>query len=139
MRVKPKLIIKCLRQNNFDFTVTARSLSLHRATVYRWWNKYRKARYKRQLARISSRPKHIHRHEFTNDERVRIEEYRLKRHPTAERIVAKLDLSVSSRTVHRFLKAKGLVREYRYYRRPKFQNTIHMHAKNTPHHRLPPV
>jgi len=50
----------------------------------------------------------------------------------AEKIVAKLGLPVSWRTLHRFLAKKGLVREYRYYRRPRFQNTIHMHAKNTP-------
>jgi len=131
MRVRPKLIVKCLRKNNFDFTATAKSLGLHRATVYRWWNRYLRIRYKRQLARISTRPKHVHRYEFTGSERAKIEEYRRKRHPTAERIVAKLGLSASSRTVHRFLKTKGLVREYRYYRRPRFQNTIHMHAKNT--------
>lgn len=49
---------------------------------------------------------------------------------TAEKIKTKLDLKVSSRTIHRFLKRKGFVREYGYYRRPRFQETIHMHAKN---------
>lgn len=50
----------------------------------------------------------------------------------AEKIVAKLGLPVHWRTLHRFLARKGLVREYGYHRRPKFQNTLHMHAKNTP-------
>lgn len=49
----------------------------------------------------------------------------------AEKIVVKLDLPMSWRTVHRFLAQKGLMREYGYHRRPKFQDTVHMHAKNT--------
>lgn len=50
----------------------------------------------------------------------------------AEKIVTKLGLSSNWRTVHRFLKRHGLVRKYDYHRRPRFQNTVHMHLSNTP-------
>lgn len=49
----------------------------------------------------------------------------------AEKIVKLLGLSCHPRTIHRFLTKKGFVREYGYHLRPKFQETIHMHAKNT--------
>lgn len=132
MRVNPKLIIKCLRASDHDFVWTAEFLGVHRSTAYRWWEKFAGLTDKRKLKRKSTRPQTIYRHEFSSKDRLDIETYRHKRHPTAERIVAKLNLTVSSRTVHRFLKRKGLVRKYRYYRRPKWQNTVHMHAKNTP-------
>ena len=41
-----------------------------------------------------------------------------------------LRVAFHHRTVHRFLKHKGLVPEQPSYRRPKLQPTIHMHAKN---------
>jgi predicted RNA-binding protein with RPS1 domain len=49
---------------------------------------------------------------------------------TAEKIKYILKLKVPSRTIHRFLKRVGLINEDGYHRRPRFQNTIHMHAKN---------
>lgn len=132
VRVKPILIIKQLKLSGHNFSATAKALGIHRTTVHRWWKKWQSTSHKRSLDGQSTRPKTIQRINFTVAQRISIETYRKRRHPTAERIVAKLKLLVSSRTVHRFLKAKGLVREYGYHRRPRFQNTLHMHAKNTP-------
>lgn len=74
----------------------------------------------------------IHRYEFTSEERLKIIEYRKRTGRMARKIVHGLKLKTSSQTVHRMLKSAGLVREYGYHRRPRFQNTIHMHLKNTP-------
>lgn len=113
---------------------TASELGIHRTTVWRW---KKKASVRpgvlssRNLERKSTRPIRSRRI-LAAGERVDIEELRIAKGWTAERITKKLGFNVSSRTVHRFLKTKGLVREYGYYRRPKFQDTTHMHAKNTP-------
>ena len=134
MRTKPFNIIALINKGR-KAVDAASELGIHRSTVYRW---IRKAvnNYGRlsswHLHRKSTRPKTVHRHEFTSQEGLALQKYRQYKPRTAEKIVVKLGLSVSSRTVHRFLKSKGLVREYGYHRRPKFQNTIHMHAKNTP-------
>jgi transposase InsO family protein len=39
--------------------------------------------------------------------------------------------SVCHRTVHRALARLGLIAEYGFYRRPRFQDTVHMHVSNT--------
>ena len=49
----------------------------------------------------------------------------------AEKIVENLKLDCSHWAVHNFLKNKGLVNEWGYYRRPFYQDTKHMHLKNT--------
>lgn len=64
------------------------------------------------------------------NQRVEIEKVRVKYGWDAEKIAVFLGLSASGRTTHRFLKKKGLVREYKHSRRPLFQDTTHMHAKN---------
>ena len=132
MRVKPKLIIKELKLNDCRFTDTAKQLEIHRTTVHRWWKRWKESNHKRSLDRQSTRPKTIHRLEFTSFQRVAIETYRNRTKCMAKKIAWDLKLNMSFRTVHRFLKSKGLVRQYGYHRRPKFQNTMHMHAKNTP-------
>lgn len=113
----------------------AHALGIHRSTVYRWVGKagtYRGQLTSLGLERQSTQPHTIHRYEFTSRQRLDIEKYRNKTGQMAEKIVSKLGLPVHWRTLHRFLAHKGLVREYGYHRRPKFQNTVHMHAKNTP-------
>lgn len=133
MRVKPSKIIITLKNNNLVVGKTATELDIHRTTVYRW----KKKAYvrpgvlsSRGLKRKSTRPIRLRRI-LTSKEKVDIEKLRIKKGWTAERITKKLNLTAASRTVHRFLKIKDLVREYGYYRRPKFQDTYHMHAKNT--------
>ncbi len=68
---------------------------------------------------------------LTNPEQEAVIALRKKRGWTAEKIKAALKLPVASRTVHRFLKKIGMIRPYGYHRRPRFQDTVHMHSKNT--------
>lgn len=134
MRRKPKEIIKKLKEHNLDVARTAQELGLHRSTVYRW--KKRAAQHGRAELRIrgvertSTRPKNIHT-VLTQTEKTYIIETRKKTKATAEKITRMLELNVSWRTVHRYMKKVGLVRECGYHRRPRFQDTRHMHAKNT--------
>lgn len=135
MRVNPKEIVVNLNKNGGRVGQVASLLGIHRTTIWRWKMKA-KTGYgtlsSRSLSRKSTKPKKIHRHEFSAKERQEIEEYRLRNGRLAKKIVYDLNLPVSYRTVHRFLLKKGLVRKYGYHRRPKFQNTVHMHLKNTP-------
>ncbi len=48
----------------------------------------------------------------------------------APKIKSILKIANHHRTIHRFLKAKSLIREYGSHRRPRFQDTTHMHTKN---------
>lgn len=134
MRVSPRKIILTLKKLGLDSTATAEALGIHRTTVDRWKKKARKhggllssARLKRQ----STRPQTIMRI-LTRDEERCILALREKRGWTAEKITKALALAVHHRTVHRFLLRVGVVREYGYHRRPRGQETIHMHLKNTP-------
>ena len=134
MRANPKEIIRLVNKGCKPRAV-AGGLNIHRSTVYRWLARSRTARgnfSSHYLKRASTRPKTISRFEFTSQQRLDIEAYRKRTGRMAKKIVFDLNLPVSDRTVHKLLKAKGLVREYGYHRRPKFQNTLHMHAKNTP-------
>lgn len=134
MRVNPKEIIRLLNRGNKP-NQAAVGLPIHRSTVYRWMGRARTYRHRLTsigLQRKSTQPRTIHKYAFTPAQRLDIEAYRNKTGQMAEKIVCKLNLPVNWRTVHRFLQVKGLVREYGYHRRPQFQNTIHMHVKNTP-------
>lgn len=133
MRANPREIIRLINQGN-NPTGVASSLGIHRSTVYRWMGRARTflGRFSSShLVRKSTRPHTIRSYRFTGKQRTDIERYRDKTGQMAEKIVAKLGLPVHWRTLHRFLNRKGLVRKYGYHRRPKFQNTLHMHAKNT--------
>jgi len=133
MRVNPKEIIRRVNKGNKVSNV-ALSLGIHRSTVYRWMRKAKTARgnlSSLDLVRKSTKPNTIHRYVFSQKERVDIESCRRKRGQMAEKITHKLHLEASWRTVHRFLKNRNLVRKYGYHRRPRFQDTVHMHAKNT--------
>ncbi len=82
------------------------------------------------LRRKSTRPHTIY-HALTTQDEVNIVSVRNKKRYTAEKIGRKLGLSVSSRTIHRVLKRYNQVGKQTNYRRPRFQNTIHMHIGNT--------
>lgn len=128
--MNPKLIIRLLNKGE-----SPEKLGISRTTIWRWTKRAGTIKgifRSRHLARKSTRPHHIRRYEFSTSERIRIEEYRRKTQRGAVKIKHHLGLLASNRTVHRFLASHQLVREYRYYRRPKWQNTLHMHAKNTP-------
>ena len=133
MRPKPKEIILEYKRTG-SVTEAASTLGLARSTIYRWIRRA-KTGYghlsSRELMRKSTRPKHIKRYEFSREERNAILSLRRTKGYAATKLVAKLKLSVSARTVHRLLKRERLLRLYNHTRRPRFQETVHMHAKNT--------
>lgn len=132
MRHSIRKILSTLKANGGDYVQTAKELGIHKSTVYRW--KKRSYAFGRQningVRRKSTRPHNV-RYILTTEEKRLIIEVRKKRGCTAEKIKHILKLKVHHRTIHRFLKRAGYVREYGYHRRPRFQDTFHMHAKNT--------
>jgi len=132
MRVKIKEIILSFRKNNNDPKLIAEDLGVHRSTVYRWLKRarsYRNHLIFKQLRRKSTRPKTICR-SLDFDQGFKIIQFRKRYGFTAAKIKVSMGLTVSTSTIHRFLIKQKLVRKYGNYRRPRFQNTIHMHAKN---------
>lgn len=136
MRVKPSLIIRTLKQNNNSASKTAGILGIHRTTVYRWIIKARSLNAsklglsERNLKRKSTRPHTIKRAASPQDE-LNIVQLRIKKRYTAEKIKKILGLSICWLTVHRVLKKHKLLKDNGYHRRPRFQDTVHMHIKNT--------
>jgi transposase InsO family protein len=136
MRVKPYLIIRTLKQNGGSVCRTVELLGIHRATVYRWMKKAQsihQSRFglsERGLVRKSTKPYTIF-HILTPQDEVNIVSLRMKKRYTASKIGKKLGLSVSSRTIHRVLKRYKVIEKQTNYRRPRFQDTIHMHIGNT--------
>lgn len=133
MRVEPKLIIIGFKKNGDNAFETSKALGIHRSTVYRWVRKartYRGRLTSRGLARKSTKPKVIH-FALSPGQKEEIIKARRERNATAEKIVKKLSLSVHPSTLHRLFIKSGLVREYGCHRRPRFQNTLHMHLGNT--------
>lgn len=131
-------MIRSLNNHGLNVSAAAQELGLHRATLYRWMRRARK-RYlnketpllvARGIRRHSTRPQQIS-YAITDDDGNKIIEYRKKYGVTAEKLKFQLELPVHHRTIHRFLQRAGLVREYGYHRRPRFQDTIHMHVSNT--------
>ena len=132
MRVKPTSIIQSFKRNELDVNKTASELGIHRSTVYRWIKRART--YRRMLVsnikRKSTKPKTIH-FALSPQQKNEVIRARKIKGATAEKIVKKLSLPVHPSTVHRLLVKHSLVRKYGYHRRPRFQNTGHMNAKNT--------
>lgn len=131
-------MIQSLNEHGLRVVDTAKELGLHPSTLYRWLKKAQK-RYSnkeapvlmaRGLKRHTTRPQKIL-YAISGNVGRDIVEYRKKYGVTAEKIKVQLDLNVHHRTIHRFLQRMGLVREYGYHRRPRFQDTIHMHVSNT--------
>jgi transposase InsO family protein len=116
---------------------TANTLGIHRATVYRWIKRAKTSSGSRigylsslMLKRKSTRP-HTTNYALSPKEQSAIIALRQKKKYTAEKIKKKLHLSVASLTIHRFLKKQGLLNKYANHRRPRYQQTTHMHLKNT--------
>lgn len=132
-------IIRSLNKNNGRAAKAAVELGIHRSTAYRWARKAERRHLNKEtvvlvgrgLKRQSTRPRNIHRKLTATDESA-ICAFRKLHGCTAEKIRAHLNLPVHWRTVHRFLKCSHNVREHGYHRRPKFQDTLHMHLSNTP-------
>lgn len=136
MRVKPYLIIRTLKRNNYEVGITAKVLGIHRVTVYRWVKKARSLHQsklglsERGLKRKSTKPYRIHKALTPQDEANAVT-LRVKKKYTAEKVRRKLGLVCHPRTLHRIFKRYKLVDTAGYHRRPRFQDTVHMHAKNT--------
>lgn len=134
MRIDPNQIIKVLKANGYAVEKTAADLHLHSSTIYRWVRRARSFRgYLRQtgLKRLSTRPKLIKRALSPKDQSD-IMALRKVRGYAAEKIAAILKVGACWRTIHRFLKRRGQIRASGSHRRPRFQETTHMHAKNAP-------
>lgn len=132
MRVNPNLLIKTLKQNNRRVAVTAMQVGVHPTTVYRWKKRAGTTRHylkQTSLRRISTRPHRIHR-TLSGHQETAIATLRREKGYTASKIRRVLGLVACPLTIHRFLKRRGFVREYGYYRRPRFQETVHMHRGN---------
>lgn len=133
MKPKPSEIIRTLKETR-SVLVTGQMLDIHRSTVYRWMKKAR-ASYRnhplstRGLMRRSTRPHTMHRRMTLLVESGIIALRKTKGY-TAEKIRFVLKASVSCSTIHRVLKRHRLVHTYGNHIRPRYQKTIHMHAKN---------
>ncbi len=135
MRVKPNLIIKTFRTNSFKVADTAKELGIHRSTVYRWIRKARSPYHRlelssRNLRRLSTRPKTIH-YSLSQQQKDDSVKLRNQKGWSSAKIKRKLGLSSHPSTIHRWFKFQGLIREVGYHRRPRYQQTTHMHVKNT--------
>lgn len=133
MRIKPKLIIKTFKECDSIASDCASALGIHRSTVYRWVKRARtyRGRLVSNVERQSTRPKKLKGNCLKPRQIAQAVSLRKETDWTAERIRRLLNLSVCSLTLHRKFKSLGLVRKYGYYRRPRFQNTLHMHLGNT--------
>jgi len=133
MRIKPREIILAYKRNGRVYN-TASELGIHPTIVYRW---VKRAKTKvgvissANLVRKSTRPKSVSRFLFLPNQRIEIERLRFEKGWMAEKIVRYLNINCHPKTLHRYLKRRRLVRKYGYHRRPLFQNSGHMNAKNT--------
>lgn len=112
---------------------TARELEISRMSVYRWLAKAKTLQgyySERNLKRKSTRPKQM-KMLFTLQDEFAIIKVREQTGYAAIKIKGELGLSASINTIHRFLKKEKLLNTYGNHRRPHYQNTTHMHLKNT--------
>ena len=135
MRVNPQKIIR-LYNKGVSVDDISKELCIHVATVYRWLGRARvphayTVKYSsRDLKRKSTAPRKKIKSVLKSKDRVAIEDLWLTHKWDVRKIVHVLKLSVSHMTVYRFLKKKGYIKDVKRYRRPFFQETVHMHAKN---------
>jgi transposase InsO family protein len=134
MRIDPKKIVKRLKENNGLVRKTARDLQISPGTVIYWRNKARSGlrgylKYQ-NLKRLSTCPKNKRKTIIKAENQDRITLLKKRKGFCAVKIRGILKLEEHPRTIHRFLKYKGLVNSEGYHRRPKFQETTHMHTKN---------
>ena len=135
----PNALIRFYKQC-LSIRKTAKQFAVHRSTVYRWIIKARSTvpRYLRHtgLKRSYKPPSFIRSRVLAAEEQLEIGLTREQYGWCAERITlylkkkGKLRTGIGSSTVYRLLKAKGMIEIEGNHRRPKFQDTLHMHLKN---------
>lgn len=135
MRLKPGEIVLALKRNQGKVRQTARELGVSHSTVS-FWKKRAVSKHtlklsSKQLRRKSTEPKSVRATILTLEQQDLVVTTRKESGFCAQKLTGMLELPVSHRTVHRFLQKKDLTQPYRYHRRPRFQDTKHMHAKNT--------
>lgn len=135
MRIDPKLIIEKLIENGYKVRKTARDLNISPGTVVNWHKKakseFSRFRLKRNgLKRRSTKPRNTRSTIISAEDQDNITILRKETGYCSIKIKNLLRIKENSRTIHRFIKKKGLVPEQTNYKRPLFQNTKHMHARN---------
>lgn len=132
MRVIIKEIISAYKRTG-NASATASLLGIHRTTVYRWLIRGKSVTgyFKwRGVKRKSTKPHTIH-YKLSIPMREEILSLKNKKHIGAKKLQYRLHLPISSQTVHRFLKVKGLTVKQPRWRRPRFQNGFAMRPSNT--------
>lgn len=134
MRVKPYLIIRTFKKIG-SVIDAAKILGIHRSTVYRWLSKARSIHSRLELSekglvRKSTKPHTIH---TVINRKAEFDIIRVREETgyAAVKIKGELKLKTGINTIHRFLARKGLLNEYGNHIRPRYQETTHMHLKNT--------
>lgn len=131
--MEPADIIKGLVSNGGRVRQTARELGISPGTVVYWRKRATtpdgRLRFK-GLKRRSTRPKTKRVTSLSAEHQDATVVLRRESNRGARKIRYLLQLPCNDRTVHRFLRTKGLIKERRKYKRPYFQPTTHMHVKN---------
>ncbi|MGH7239757.1 MAG: integrase core domain-containing protein [Candidatus Saccharimonadales bacterium] len=137
MRVNPKDIIKQLKINEDRVRQTARDLGVSPGTVINWRRRAGTGRlahaYRystKGLERRSTRPKTVRSTSLTSDQQKDLLALRKTTHYGADKLATIVRTGKSAKTVHRFLKSRGLTAPGKNYRRPRYQETTHMYLKN---------
>lgn len=134
MRIDPEIVIKKLKENNGKVRKTARELGISPGTIINWRTRAKTGSYLklkfRGLKRQSTKPRNIRQTTIKAEDQDRITAFKKEKGFCAVKIKGILNLDEHQSTIHRFLKHKGLVNSEGYHRRPKFQETTHMHTKN---------
>lgn len=136
MRLKPILILRKLKENNLNVSKTAIDLNISRSTVHRWkikatsTNGYNTFVRTTKIHRASTKP-HSALKVLSNNQMADIINLRNSTGYGSKKIKQILKLNVHHKTIYRFLNSKGLINARTKFKRPRFQNTKHMHLKNT--------
>ncbi|MCL5794945.1 MAG: integrase core domain-containing protein [Patescibacteria group bacterium] len=135
MRIEPREIINQLNANGGLVRKTARELGISPGTVINWRNKaksiFSNLRLKvENLTRESTKPKNVRQTILKAEEQDKSTLLRKEKEFCAIKICDILKLPYHYSTVHRFLKKKDLINSPGYRKRPLYQDTTHMHAKN---------
>lgn len=137
MRVNPKDIIMRLKANDDRVRQTARELGISPGTVIYWRRRAstgigrHRLRYSTKgLARRSTRPKTVRSTTLPAGQQRELLAVRRQTHYGAAKLAKLVHTGKHPRTVHRFLKSRGLTAPGKNYRRPRYQETTHMYLKN---------
>lgn len=113
-----------------EIRTTARYLGISPGTVLNWRNRAANISSLKYLKRRSTLPHTIQGNVLDAVDKERIVTTRNRTRYGAAKIKSLLKLNAHTSTVHRCLKNYHLTIGVTAYRRPRYQETIHMHAKN---------